>query len=207
MVDVGVFNCYNLFSSSPPADCPNNPQIGGCLFLGPMLCIDQQGIIVMNLLLPVYFVAVTTLSGQVEENYGYIPQLPDPNTLLMQQRGLAAADNVKYKLTIRVNCKPRTQELCAWGANVGNQDQVVYYIDPNSDLYGKVSPGDRIILADGIPYQQYYHQRMNFGRPGEVVNVRVQHQDGRPMETILVRKKPISCFSPAIADRVRRHPE
>lgn len=159
----------------------------------------------MILLLPVIFTVATTLSGQVEESHPAIPQLPNPNTLLARQYSLKADSNVNREFTIRVNCKPK--EPAAFGITVHFPEQVIQYIDPNSDLYGRIVPGDVIVSANGIPYREYYHYKMNFGTPGEQVNLLFVHQDGRLPETIRARKKPISSFGRQMAAGIWRHAE
>jgi hypothetical protein len=61
---------------------------------------------------------------------------------------------------------------------------------PGSDLYGKVSPGDRLISEDGLDPLECWLSGQNFGPVGSVVQVTFVGQNG--LQTIACHRKPVS---------------
>jgi hypothetical protein len=94
-------------------------------------------------------------------------------------------------------CAPGTRELpnAAIGAiwDVAHYD-VVTYVDPASDLYGRVHIGDRMISIANLPPSTAISCGANLGYPGSIVAVEWAH-NGRLYHQWVHRKR-VSEFSP-----------
>lgn len=71
---------------------------------------------------------------------------------------------------------------------------VIYYIDPNSDLYGLVQLGDRLLSINGIEPYTAERMRVNFGPAGTVVQCLFSTNEG--LKRISCRRHDIRDFGP-----------
>jgi hypothetical protein len=86
-------------------------------------------------------------------------------------------------------------QLSALGVAFKFSSGRVIAVDPGSDLYGQIFPGDRIISYDGMNPVESYRSGSNFGNAGTVVQLTFEH--GGLVRTLPCRRKPVSEFSPA----------
>ena len=103
----------------------------------------------------------------------------------------------------QLRANPQNTEL-----NVGAQNQLsalgvafkfssgrVSLVDPNSDVYGRIFPGDRILSYDGMSPIDAYRSGSNFGNAGSVVQLTFEHEG--VVQTLPCRRKPVAELSPA----------
>ena len=83
---------------------------------------------------------------------------------------------------------------CIGVAWVITQPHQVIYVDPQSDLYGKVVPGDLIISQDGIDPTVCRTQRRNFGTENTLITVVFQR--GKECFSYQCHRHPVAWFSP-----------
>jgi len=86
-------------------------------------------------------------------------------------------------------------QLSALGIAFKFSSGKVNIVDPNSDVYGRIFPGDRILAYDGMSPVESYRSGSNFGNAGSVVQLTFEHEG--LVTTLPCRRKPISEFSPA----------
>jgi hypothetical protein len=112
-----------------------------------------------------------------------------------------------FATPVRANAQ-RTQQL-----NAGAQNQLsalgiafkfssgkVNLVDPGSDLYGRIFPGDRILSYDGMSPVDSYRSGSNFGNAGTVVQLTFEHEG--VVTTLPCRRKPVTEFSPAFQSQL-----
>ena len=103
-------------------------------------------------------------------------------------------------------CQPRLQPLygrqqrhshalSAIGVLINSHKDVIFYIDPNSDLAGKVQLGDRMLTINGEEAMRATRERRNLGNEQTLVNVQILHKDGQ-LEDIQCYRHPVAYFSP-----------
>lgn len=69
------------------------------------------------------------------------------------------------------------RQLAAIGVRFWN-DGTIYFIDPNSDVYGKVQPGDCLLTEDGINAWVAMKKKLNFGPAGTQVILTIKTNQG-----------------------------
>jgi len=93
-----------------------------------------------------------------------------------------------------INAETQNQ-LSALGIAFKFTSGKVNIVDPGSDLYGRIFPGDRIISYDGMSPVDSYRSGSNFGNAGSIVQLTFEHNG--VVATLPCRRKPVSQFSPA----------
>ncbi len=71
---------------------------------------------------------------------------------------------------------------------------LVEYVDPKSDLYSRLEPGDLILTIDGETNFEYYLAGHNYGNANTIAEVVVRHKNGIT-EQLACQRHPISYFS------------
>lgn len=74
---------------------------------------------------------------------------------------------------------------------------IVKYVDPKSDLYSKLAPGDSVLTIDGETMLQYHLGRHNYGNANTTAQVLVRHQNG-VTEQLTCQRHPINYFTPYV---------
>jgi len=91
-------------------------------------------------------------------------------------------------------------QLSALGIAFKFSSGMVNLVDPGSDLYGRIFPGDRIISYDGMSPLDSYRSGSNFGNAGTVVQLTFEHEG--VVSTMPCRRKPVTEFSPAFQSQL-----
>jgi hypothetical protein len=91
-------------------------------------------------------------------------------------------------------------QLSALGIAFKFSSGMVNLVDPGSDLYGRIFPGDRILSYDGMSPLDSYRSGSNFGNAGTIVQLTFEHQG--VVSTMPCRRKPVTEFSPAFQSQL-----
>jgi C-terminal processing protease CtpA/Prc len=82
-----------------------------------------------------------------------------------------------------------------------NGPGVLMYVDPHSDLFAKITPGDLVLSIDGAPVVIYSLRRANYGNSGSLAKVSVLHQNG-VAEQLTCERHPMKYFSSFVQQRM-----
>jgi hypothetical protein len=85
------------------------------------------------------------------------------------------------------------QQLSALGLCWMYPSGEVRYVDPASDLSGKLLPGDIVLGIDGVPPLEAHSRGLNFGNVGEVVQLTFSHEG--VVQTLPCKRQPIANFT------------
>jgi len=141
-------------------------------------------------------------SVQADQNQPLVGNLNDfatPATTVPQQRSpmMAGAQNQQQQAPIMAGAQ---NQLSALGIAFKFSSGMVNLVDPGSDLYGRIFPGDRILSYDGMSPLDSYRSGSNFGNAGTVVQLTFEHQGF--VSTMPCRRKPVTEFSPAFQSQL-----
>lgn len=96
------------------------------------------------------------------------------------------------------------REIAAIGISWNLFNHVINYVDPGSDLYGKVEPGkDRFLGLGELDAVEVVRSGYNIGDSGTWVDAVIRGRD-HVIRHIPVRRQPISSFAPKFAHRFAR---
>jgi hypothetical protein len=137
----------------------------------------------MNFLFGLGFLIIATYTGEIAEYSDTSP------------------DHMRHP-AVHINTE-RTQitvQLCqhvpsAIGISWRNDNYRVYYIDPNSDLYGKIQLGDTFLLLDGVNPARGTSEKRNLGVENTPIQCVFRTRSGN--KVFMAKRHPISSFSVA----------
>lgn len=129
---------------------------------------------------------------QLQYNLQAIKQAPNYNLQGINNRFDMQGSIQSVNPNIYAQIPQNQHQLSAVG--VYWENYIIRFIDPNSDLFGQIHPGDRIISVDGLDPNYARQIRHNFGQEQTLVTVVYLHNSEQIQASC--HRHPISSFSP-----------
>lgn len=154
------------------------------------------------LLLCIYFLSTPAISQTLE---GKVEQTDTFNTVELQADQTTGEQKVaaiwhQYQAGIEAQPVRNTRlqgrtgdKLSAVGLELAPDGRIIQ-VDPGSDLFGKVRPGDIAESYNGENPIRYIRDRKNYGGADSIVRIQIRHRYGGE-EFFMARRKPVTDFA------------